>query len=352
MASKGQTSKRRVLPTCIDETGLPSSEEDVLTQPLGVGERQQPDREDEARRYEEERTREERRQREFQQLLTSTMEHQTAANARERQALEELRQREAAEDRVARERESELRRKERELDKKRQNTPHLPRMREDADVEAYLEAFERQMRDLEYKQEEWLVRLRPLLSDWANAETDVLLEQDRRSHSKMKETLLNAYAGAKGGIGFIVVTAERKKGQSASKFMTQLYRQCRQWWQDLSVDEAAVKNTMVVTELQLPLACRNYVQVRQPTSIHQMSTYIESFLVERNSTWDDPRWKKPLGRSGPKPREDGHVRGETQSSSNSTPPRTESTQRTAGQVRDVRDVQCFVCNKKGHFARN
>ena len=90
--TKGQTSKRRVLPTCIDEMGLPSGEEDVLTQPLGVGERQQPEsesgeeseqegavkdpsmaqpkdsvgmadvlslfrrREDEARRYEEERT--------------------------------------------------------------------------------------------------------------------------------------------------------------------------------------------------------------------------------------------------------------------------------------------------------
>ena len=112
----------------------------------------------------------------------------------------------------------------------------------------YLEAFERQMRDLEYKQEEWLVRLRPLLSDWANAETNVLLEQDRRSYSEMKETLLNVYAGAKGGIGFRVVTVERKKGQSASQFMTQLYRQCRQWWQDLSVDEAAVKYTMAVTE--------------------------------------------------------------------------------------------------------
>ena len=39
--TKGQTSRKRVLPTCIDETGLPSGE-DVLTQPLGVGERQQP----------------------------------------------------------------------------------------------------------------------------------------------------------------------------------------------------------------------------------------------------------------------------------------------------------------------
>ena len=96
---QGPDIKKRVLPTCIDETGL---EEDVLTQPLGVGERQQPEsesgeeseqegavkdpsmaqpkdsvgmadvlslfekmdtrrREDEARRYEEERTREERR---------------------------------------------------------------------------------------------------------------------------------------------------------------------------------------------------------------------------------------------------------------------------------------------------
>ena len=105
-------------------------------------------------------------------------------------------------------------------------------------------------------------------------------ETARGSYKKTKEILLNAYADTKGGIGFRVVTAERKKGQSGSQFMTQLYRQCRQWWQDLSVDEAAVKYTMAVTELQLPLACRNYVQVRNPTSIHQMSTYIESFFVE------------------------------------------------------------------------
>ena len=57
--------------------------------------------------------------------------------------------------------------------------------------------------------------------------------------------------------------------------MTQLYRQCRQWWHDLSIDEAAVKYTMAVMELQLPLPCRNYVQVRNPTSIQQMSSHIE-----------------------------------------------------------------------------
>jgi len=57
------------------------------------------------------------------------------------------------------------------------------------------------MKDLEYQQEEWLMRLRPLLSDWASAEVEVMKEQDRRSYRKIKDTLLSAYTGAKGDIG-------------------------------------------------------------------------------------------------------------------------------------------------------
>lgn len=71
----------------------------------------------------------------------------------------------AEEDRATREREAARRRKERELEKKRQGTPHMPRMKEDGDVEAYLAGFERHMKELEYKEEQWMMRLRPLLSD-------------------------------------------------------------------------------------------------------------------------------------------------------------------------------------------
>ena len=88
------------------------------------------------------------------------------------------------------------------------------------------------------------MHLHPLLSDWANAEIEVIQERHRGSHTKTKETLLNAYAGAEGDIGFRVITVERNKGQSASQFMTQLYRQCRQWWQDLSIDMATAKYTI------------------------------------------------------------------------------------------------------------
>lgn len=162
----------------------------------------------------------------------------------------------------------------------------------------------------------------------------------------------------KGGLGFRVITAERKKGQSASQFMTQLYRQCRQWWQGLSIDEVAAKYTMAVTELQLPLACRNYVQVRNPTSIQQMSTYIETFFEERNSSWDNARWKKPQGfrwMTNTKPRDEGQGGKDgtpseplkpAPTSSDGTPPGRDS----ANQKK--RDLKCFVCNQTGYFARN
>jgi len=91
-------------------------------------------REDDARRREKDMQREERRQREFQQLITATLERQTAGHELERRDLEEHRRKDAAEDRVAREQEAVHRRRERNLDKKRQSTPQLPRMREDAHI--------------------------------------------------------------------------------------------------------------------------------------------------------------------------------------------------------------------------
>jgi len=88
------------------------------------------------------------------------------------------------EDHVSSEREAERRRKECELEKKLQELPHLPQLKEDGDVEAYLAGFERQMQELEYREEEWMTQLQPLLSDWALAEVEVMPTDERGSYSR------------------------------------------------------------------------------------------------------------------------------------------------------------------------
>ena len=227
-------------------------------------------------------------------------------------------------------------------------------------MEAYLEAFERQMTDLEYGQGEWLVRLRPLLSDWANSELEVLSDGDTRSYDKTKATLLKAYAGAKGDIGYRVVTAERKKGQSVSHFTTQVYRQCRQWWQGLTVDEIAAKYAMAVTELQLPLPCRNYVQMRAPASIQELTACVETFFSERNSNWDDTRWKPARSYSSrwttpSKPRDDSYGKADPQLekvksiSGEAAAPRVDLKEHRKDREKEI---ICFGCNQPGHIVRN
>lgn len=128
----------------------------------------------------------------------------------------------------------------------------------------------------------------------------MLQDEERGSYPKTKETLLEAYTGMKGSIGLRCLSAERKKGQSASQFMTQLFRQCCQWWKDLTISQAATKFVLAATEKQLPTPCRNYVQVRVPTTIQEMSQYIESFFSERNTTRDDFR-PNQLVSDGPHP---------------------------------------------------
>ena len=87
-------------------------------------------------------------------------------------------------------------------------------------------------------------------------------------------------------------------------------------------------------------------------SIQQMSMYIESFFAERNSSWDDPRWKTPKSpgsrRAVPPTSRDGSQESQPRPTTSSTnQPRREPSDQAGG-----RDIQCFACNKKGHFARS
>jgi len=237
-------------------------------------------REIESRSREEEKRRqdEERRHQELLQLQRQRLDQDIASEGARREAAR---------------RQEEQYKKEKELERKLRETPPLPKMTEDMDVEMFLADFEQHMADLEIPKERWLTNLRPLLSPWARGTVNILGEGDRRQYTKVKETLLGAYASTKGTLGYRALTTGRQKGQSAAQFLTGIHRRWKHWIGDLPMEEALTKVTMALGELHLPYACKSYIQARKPTTEQDMAANIEQFFAERGSSWDDPRWKSP-----------------------------------------------------------
>lgn len=82
-------------------------------------------------------------------------------------------------------------------------------MKEDEDVELYLESFEHRLRSLEIPDGCWISNLRPLLSNWAAQVVDALSQADRSTYSKVKNFLLEAYCSAKGPLGTRALAPKR-----------------------------------------------------------------------------------------------------------------------------------------------
>ena len=201
--------------------------------------------------------------------------------------------------RAAAVRQEEQHKKDKELDRRLRETPQLPKMKEDTDVEMFLVDFELHMRDLEIPPGRWLTNIRPLLSPWARGTVDILGEENRQQYPKVKETLLAAFASTKGSLGYRALTTGREKGQSAAQFLTGIHRRWKHWIGDLPMEEALAKVTMALGELHLPYGCKSYIQARKPITEQEMAACIDQFFAERGTSWDDPKWKspKPLGTS-------------------------------------------------------
>ena len=330
---------------------------------------------DERRRQDEERrTQEDERRRQDEERRAQEDERHRQDDERRHQDLlqlqrERLNQEAALEKsrREAQSRQEEQRKRDKELERKLRETPPLPKMTEDADMEMFLADFEEHMADLEVPRERWLTSLRPLLSAWARGTVDILSDEDRRRYGTVKDTLLAAFASTKGTLGYRALTVERQKGQSAAQFLTGIHRRWKHWIGDLPMEEALVKVTMAVGELHLPYACKSYIQARKPATEQEMAASIEQFFAERGSSWDDPKWKtsKPFSSqwTGSSRRwENTTTRWRQQPLSQDTSSKEHTDQPSDAQETPTKPDsrvrerslfargECFNCGRKGHYA--
>lgn len=125
------------------------------------------------------------------------------------------------------------------------------------------------------------------------------------------------------------------------------------------------KLVMGQMELLLPHSCRDFVQARNPPNPQAMAKEIQSFFIERGSSWTDQRWtqRRPPALYGYQ--DPGHwQQNQPQKDSNQpTPDTPRSFSRTPGNLamqeqqprqgwQTPYDRRCFKCHGTGHFARN
>ena len=244
------------------------------------------------------------------------------------------------------------RKKDRDLDRRLREVSQLPRMKENEDIEVYLDNFEARLQGLEIPEERWTDNLRPLLSTWALQVIDALSWTEQKKYKSVKDTLLEAYASAKGPIEIRLFSTHREKGQAAAQFFAQQRRLWKRWMEDLDKEAMPEKLAMVQLELALPYTCRNHIRACKPKTGTELVSEIENFFACRNSSWDDPRWNQKPGVGNQRWQQRNLF---TQKEHETPTPKAEGTAPTpkppAWKEKDKKDrLECFICHKPGHFA--
>ena len=111
------------------------------------------------------------------------------------------------------------------------------------------------------------------------------LDQEQ-GYSDAKAVILSAYESEKGSIGLRFLSCKKKLGQTPSQFVSQQVALFSQWTEGLTRtrDEIGKKLVMCQLEMLLPNVCRNIVQLRKPSTPHEMVKEVQVFFVDQGST--------------------------------------------------------------------
>ncbi len=298
------------------------------------------------------------KERKLRQLTTAEEARRAAEETREENRLQ-LQITAEATRRIADEHREEERRKERVLDRRLRETAQLPRMKEDEDVEIYLESFESRLLGLEIPVDRWMANLRPLLSNWAAQVAEALDQTDRLVYSKVQHVLLEAYSSAKGPLGIRTLAPKKEPKQTMAQFCARQRRTWAQWTKGRTESEIGVRGTLVQAELALPYAARMHMRIVRPKSIPEFVTEVEDYFAARNTTWDEAaavgrrgqRW--PPESTGQKPsfQQPRQTQGkETSHVGQGDQWADKKSDHTTSARSKEKNTECFSCGKKGHYA--
>ena len=236
--------------------------------------------------------------------------------------------------------------------RKTAKAPKLPQFRDDKDdIDAYLERFERYAKAQDWKPDQWATNLSALLGGKALDVYYRMPLDTAGDYLELKASLLKRYNLTEEGFRERFRFSKAEPGESPQQFMTRLESYLKKWMQLASVKEEYEELRCLLVKEQFIDACHKdlavFLREKKPKLLQEVVEAAERFQEAHGGHISGTRrtqsaYKKPEHQS-----RDTHknTRDDWNKSERVIP-------RASVRTQPTEDRNCYICNEKGHMAKN
>ena len=224
------------------------------------------------------------------------------------------------------------------------------------DMDAYLTSFERMSIAQKSPEEDWAIHLGTLLTGKARDVYVRLSSEDAMDYNKLKNALLHRYDLTQEGFRQKFRTAKVEVGETYTQFLSRITGYFNRWikMSGINQDYEGLIDLLLREQLlnsagkELTL----YLKERTPDSAHKLAELAETFIEARKETFQGQKQEERDRRNystGAREKEKNYS-GLGQRSDSGKKGFTDHSYRSTETSRSW-TPKCFVCNRKGHIAR-
>ena len=210
-------------------------------------------------------------------------------------------------------------------------------------IEEFLRSFERYMKGAEVEQDDWSLHLVPLLRGDARRVSNQL--NDDCSYEDVKRSLLEYYQVRPDTYRRRLRKLTWRSGRDVGKFCKDAGFLAKKWLESAK-DSTEICEWIAVEQIAagLPSDVARWLREKEPTNSKEAETLLRQYQFLREDNQRGARLVDRRRSDSPGPKEEhneGHSSDQKQ--------KQRGRQRT---TKDVRELECYKCHRKGHFARD
>ena len=242
----------------------------------------------------------------------------------------------------------------------------VAKLTEDDDIEAYLTTFERLMKAYEIREERWAFKLASQLVGKAQQAYAAMNPEDAKDYAQLKKAILRRYDINEESYRQRFRSISRKQGETNRELAARLGDLAEKWMQGCETKEE-LKDLVILEQLvnTLPEDVRVWVKERKPKTSMEAGQLADDYIQARKQNSGEPSVPvsrksaniptHPPVRSCHRCGKPGHHARDCRTvfrPRDQERGRPDTSRTLERPKRDLKDIECFNCHKKGHYSSN